>query len=342
MSRLPALLAITVATLAPLEAQSVVVPNANANTRGTSQLNTLVRNSGNPRTYMLGINATELTGIPLGATINGVSFRFQVFTSNSPSWPVNPITWTDYQVFAGPVIPPAAFTGNFMANFTGTPVQVRSGPMTLPANTYTNTSPPAPAPNAWGEFYFDFQTPYVHVGGDLGLLFSHPGSTDTSVAQYLGTVASSAAGHGVALTQSTYPVGTGGASTTFCIPRIHYGFGRGCPGTGGRIPNLVQSGNTSGGLGGTILMTTTNAPALAPAIYLLGRSRASIPLPNGCTVLTTPIFTLVVPLDGNGTGAVPLSVPPGVIGGFTVQSVVVDLGAPLFLTVTNGIEPSAN
>jgi hypothetical protein len=58
--------------------------------------------------------------------------------------------------------------------------------------------------------------------------------------------------------------------------------------------------------------------------------------------VTTPIFTLVVPLDGNGTGAVPLSVPPGVIGGFTVQSVVVDLGAPLFLTVTNGIEPSAN
>lgn len=67
----------TLALLAPLSAQSVVVPASNANTRGTTQLNSIIRNAGNPRTYMLGTSVTELLTVPVGATLVGVSLRFQ-------------------------------------------------------------------------------------------------------------------------------------------------------------------------------------------------------------------------------------------------------------------------
>ena len=74
-----------------LAAQSVVVPNASATVGSGGGLNTLVRNAGNPRTYQQGINASELTGIPVGAVITGVSLRFAVLTgTNSPSWPAAP------------------------------------------------------------------------------------------------------------------------------------------------------------------------------------------------------------------------------------------------------------
>ena len=324
-----------------LAAQSVVVPNANAATRGTSQLNSLIRNSANPRTYMYGIPAAELAGIPAGSMLTGVSFRFMVFASNSPSWPPADITWNDYQIFAGPAVAPASFTGNFLGNFSSPPVQVRSGPMRLPAGTYVNTTPPAPAPNAWGEFYFDFQTTYLYTGGDLGLLFSHPGSNDTATAQYLETVASSPSTHGVAFTQSVFPPGVAGASSTFCVIRVHHGYGRGCAGSGGRTPMLVANQGTSGAQGGPILLATANAPANAPCAYVVGAIRASLPLPNGCTLLLPPMVTVPLTLDAFGGNVLRLTVPPNVLGVIDVQTAVIDAGAPGNFTLTNGVEPVA-
>ncbi|MBN2492405.1 MAG: hypothetical protein JXQ29_16275, partial [Planctomycetes bacterium] len=65
-----ALLAIGIA-----DAQSVVAPGAATTLAGSSGLNTLLRNSGNPRTYQLGIAASELSAIPRGAVIVGLSWR---------------------------------------------------------------------------------------------------------------------------------------------------------------------------------------------------------------------------------------------------------------------------
>src|SRR5262245_18475513 len=66
-------LAILLAVSSPLVAQSVVVPNANATVSATTLLNNVVRETGMPRSYMLGINASELSAIPLGSLINGIS-----------------------------------------------------------------------------------------------------------------------------------------------------------------------------------------------------------------------------------------------------------------------------
>jgi hypothetical protein len=328
------------ALLSPLAAQAVIVPASSATARGTTQLNTLIRNSGAPRTYMHGINASQLVSIPTGAVITGVSFRFMVFSSNTASWPPADISWNDYQIWIGPAIAPASFTGNFMTNFSATPVQVRKGPMRLPANTYKNTNPPAPQPNVWGEFYFDFQSTYTYTGGNLGLLFSHPGSTDTATALYLECLASDASTHGVAFSQSVFPPGTAGTGATFCVPRIHYGYGKGCAGTGGKTPMLVQTENTTGGKGGTIRVTVTNGPASAICVHILGVTRIAAPLPGGCTLLTPPILTLGVPLDTFGETFVPLPVPPNVSVAVNMQSAILDKGAPAGLTFTNGVEPA--
>jgi hypothetical protein len=337
----PIVLLLLTASFTTLTAQSVVVPAANANVRGSTQLNSIIRNLNNPRTFMQGINASELAGIPLGARINGVSLRFQVFASNTASWPPADIQWNNYDIYVGPALPTASWTGNFMANFASPPVQARSGPMVLPAGVFTNTNPPTPLPNAWAEFYFDFQVPYQYLGGDLALLFSHPGSTDPNTALYPEVVVSSAATYGVGFSQTIYPAGTGGALSNFYVMRVHYGYGTGCPGTGGRVPNLVQSGNTTGGLGGPIYMTVGNCPANTAGVFAFGFGNSPIPLPNGCTLWLVPAATLLVVTNNNGIGQFTLTVPPAVTGGFNAQAVVLDAGGPGGYTASNAIQPRA-
>lgn len=326
----------------PLFAQSVVVPNANANLRGTSQLNSIIRNAANARSYQYGINAAELANVPVGSVITGVSLRFMVFASNTASWPPADITWANYDIYAGAANPTAGWGGDPFANFSGAPQMVRSGPMVLDANSFTNTNPAAPLPNAWSEFYFDFQQPFLYLGGDLALLFSHPGSTSTATALYPETVVSDANTYGVARVQSIYPAGTASTATTFYVMRIHYGFGAGCPGGSGTPPVLVQSGNTEGGLGGVINLQIGNAPTSSPAAIVFGQGTTFTPLSNGCTLLVNPLATVIVITNANGRAALPFSVPPAVQAAFNVQGAVLDAGALGGFTVTNGVSPSAN
>jgi hypothetical protein len=335
------LLAVFLALGASLFSQSIVVPNANESVRGTAQLNSIIRNAGNPRTYQYGINATELTGIPVGSVITGVSLRFQVFSGNSASWPPASITWNNYDIWVGPAIPTATWGASFFANFVGSPQQVRSGPMTLDAGVFTNINPTAPTPNPWAEFYFDFQNPYQWLGGDLAFLFSHPGSLDPGIAQYPETVASNAGTHGAARVQSIYPAGTASAATTYYVVRVHYGYGNGCLGGSGTPPVLVQSGNTSGGLGGTILFQIGNAPANAQVLFAIGFNQISVPLGNGCTLLNSLDFLFPMVTDANGRSVLPIFIPPSVAISALVQAGVGDPLAPGGLTLTNGVMPSA-
>src|SRR5690242_13895145 len=111
------------ATFLPiLPAQSVTVPASFANTRGQGGANTLTRDAGNPRTYMAGIAASELVGIPTGAMINGFSFRANVAMNGTTPWPPVDATWASYDIQLGPAIPLANWTGTFAANFAAPPV----------------------------------------------------------------------------------------------------------------------------------------------------------------------------------------------------------------------------
>lgn len=328
-------LSVLLLTTTSLFAQSVTVPAANANVAGTSGTNTIFRNSGQPRTYMLGVAAAELAGIPVGDSIFGVSFRN--YSGGTTPWPTIDVSWTDYEVTVGPCVPLASFTTTFLANFVGTPTLARDGAMTIPANTYSATGAPKP----WGEFYFNFQTPVPYVGGDLGLMFSHPGSLDATN-MFGDIVNSNVAAHGVAMTASTFQAPTGGGATaSFYVHRVHYGYGAGCPGTANQSPVLVENGDVTGGIGGSFLFTTSNVPANSPAVIALGFGRATIPLPNGCTILTTPLATNFFLCDGLGNGTQSITVPAG-FGAFSfnAQVVVLDNGAAGGFSASNGVQPS--
>jgi hypothetical protein len=339
LNRLTTLAAITTIAVSSA-AQSVVVPNANATTRGTSQLNTIIRNAGNPRTYQYGINAAELAGVPIGSTITGVSLRFSALTTNTISWPPADITWNNYDIWVGPANPTASWGADPMLNFSAAPQQVRSGPMTLDANVFSNQNLPAPAPNPWAEFFFSFQNQFLYLGGDLAMLFSHPGSNDPALALYPETVASNAATYGVGRSQSIYPVGVATSATTFYVMRVHYGFGSGCPGTTS-VPNLVQNGDTTGGAGGTILLQSGNTAAGAPVIFVLGFTTTTVPLPGGCTLRVTPDATSFALADTKGRANLSINIPPAIIGSFFGQAVIFDPAAGS-LASTNGVSPSAN
>lgn len=329
------------ALCALLPAQSVVVPNANATNSSTGVLNNPLRELNMPRTYMMGINAAELAGIPPGSLINGVSMRAGHTTSNPALWPAADVVWNDYEVTVGNVLPTNTWSLTFANNWVGTPVQVRSGRMVVPAGTYENIVP-APTANPWGEFYWDFQVPFQYFGGDLGILFTHPGSTATT-SIFLEQVAANSAAHGQAMVFATaFRAPTASSQNyVFCVLRVHYGYGNpaGCPGTGGMAPNLVQSGDVTGG--GTILLTVANAPPHVAALQVFGFGSIAVPLPNGCDLLTPPVSTLLTLLDHNGMGRVAITVPPGITGSFNAQAFVLDSGAPGGFTATNGVEPAA-
>jgi hypothetical protein len=334
---IPALLAL-LALAGAATAQSVVVPNAYANQRAGLLLNSILRDLNAPRTVMQGIPASELAGIPIGAPIQGLSFRAGSTSGNLPSWPSADMVWSDYEITIGHAIPLATWGTNFAGNFSGTPPLARDGSLIVRAGTYTNTSPTAPSPNAWGEFYFDLQTPFVYLGGDLAILYSHPGGS-LSGSLFFDSLAPSAA-TGIAMYATTFqaPAATV-VSTNFSVVRIHYGYGSGCPGGTGSAPNLVLDGDTVGG--GTARFSVANAPAAQPVIYLFGFARANIPLFGACSLLTLPAVSAELTLDALGRVELQLSMPPGLTGTMDVQAAVVDLASPTLVTLSNAVEFTA-
>jgi hypothetical protein len=332
-------LAVALAAAAPVRAQSVVVPNANANVRGTSQLNTLVRNSGNPRTFQMGIAASELAAIPVGSYLTGVSFRAMVFSANPAVWPSPaPVNWTDYEITLGDAIPIPTWTTTFASNMTNA-TPVRTGAMTIPTGVWLHSNGlPVPQPNPWGDYFFDFQRPFPYSGGDVALLFSHPGS-DSSTFTYLETVASDNL-NWRALTATGFRVPTGGASP-FCTLRLHYGYGLGCAGGNGLAPMLVLSNDVRGG--GNATFAVHNGVPGGAGLYAVGLGSGITPLPNGCTLLISPLVAVLpLTLDGAGKASVTVALPPGASAQVFVQAFLADGGAPGGFAGSNGVTLTVN
>jgi hypothetical protein len=321
-------------------AQSVVVPNANATVFGTTGLNTIVRNAGNPRTYQYGVNAAELAGIPVGSVITGVSVRLYSGTALA-SWPASDITWSTYDIWAGPATATAGWVADPMMNFAAAPQQVRTGPLTLEAGRFATSGVPGVV-NPWAEFYFDFQAPYVYTGGDLALLFSHPGSNDPLNAEFPDVVVPNAAAYGVSLSQ-TVQNGTSLVAANFYTMRIHYGYGAGCAASSGAVPVLVQNADTTGGAGGTILLQVGNTAPGSLVLVAAGFTQVNVPIGGtSCNLLTTPDVVLFAGVtSAYGRVELPINVGPGVIGNFFAQGAVLDFALPLGFCTSNAVSPSA-
>jgi len=195
-------------TLGPLPpSAAVVAPGTYTATNGTGGLNTLLRNSGAPRTYQIQFTPAALGGLPVGASITELRFRLE---TNNAAFPTNVVTWSDYEVtLAQAANSISSMSPNFASNMRS-PVQVKNGALSISAYSFaTGTSP-----NPFGSLVV-FDTPYVYQGGDLVMLFSHTGS-DSPNTVFLDAVTSTTPGYGTdfrAFSATTFNAISGSASS---------------------------------------------------------------------------------------------------------------------------------
>ena len=147
-----------------------IVPTAYSGTPGNSTfLGTL---SSSQRTYQLLIHANQLAALA-GSTIFGINVRLPI--SATANWPLANVNFSNYDIYLSNCVDPVNRSLTFANNIVGTQVQVRSGPLFIPANSYSfgNT------PNALGPV-IAFNLPYNYSGGNLLVEIRHTGFTGTS------------------------------------------------------------------------------------------------------------------------------------------------------------------
>lgn len=138
----------------------VIVPNSAAGAEGDGSF-ALTSTGTAGRTFQLTIAAGQLAGL-VGQQIEAVQWRL-----NGPgtvAWPPVDANFAAWDIYLGPSVAPSAMTNTFATNFTAPATQVRSGPLTFPAGSFSFGS----TPNAFGPAV-NFTTPYLYTGGDLAL-----------------------------------------------------------------------------------------------------------------------------------------------------------------------------
>ena len=227
------------------------VPGSYASVFGTSGLNTLTRGTGNARTYQMQFSAAALSGLPIGAQIT--ELRFRQDSSAAAAFPSAPLSWTEYDVTlarASNLVSAMSLTfSNNMAN----PVLVKSGPLAVAANQF----PAGSSPNPFAPFIV-FDVPYTYQGGDLVMLFRHPGSSSTN-STFLDALSTSAPGYGTDFKAVSFIsfTGTSGGQASVTIPQIVFNYSPTQTITGtGTEAVLAGAGGPPGG--GYHLLASTN------------------------------------------------------------------------------------
>ena len=138
-----------------------VVPPANANTSGTGGTFSLLQSD---YTGQQVYGASLLSGLPVGAVINGFRFRLAPGQSTMTSATSSP----HFDISIGPsAFHPGSLSTSTAGNEGPGTVLARSGPITFPANSFVGGA----GPNPFGPL-ISFTTPYMYTGLDLLLTFS--------------------------------------------------------------------------------------------------------------------------------------------------------------------------
>ncbi|MCX7098755.1 MAG: hypothetical protein NTV43_12715 [Methylococcales bacterium] len=147
-------------------ASTIVAPNAYDATAGNQVLNTLINTS--TRTYEMQIAASQLAGMAVGSSINGLAWRLA--SSEPAAGGIR--NWSDFEITVGQAANTiAGMSTTFAANLLN-PVLVRDGALSYDLSGFSNAGTPTPfAPS------ISFSTPYTYLGGDLVVLISHTTAT---------------------------------------------------------------------------------------------------------------------------------------------------------------------
>jgi len=169
----------------------VVVPGAFAATEAPSTFS-LFTTAAAGRTYQYTINANQLTSV-VNHDLTGLQWRLN--NAATVNWPTADTTWSFFDIYVGPGVTPSLMSNTFASNFTGGPTQVRSGGLTVTANSFT-FGQTGTTPNAFGPAIL-FTTPYLYTGGDLTIEMrysAHAGVTNNPA--FDGVAASGGPGNG--------------------------------------------------------------------------------------------------------------------------------------------------
>jgi hypothetical protein len=136
-----------------------VVPTNYAGTPGNL---TFLGPLATPRTCQLLINSNQLTGL-VGQYLTAIAWRIP--TSATSAWPAADASFTSYDIYLSQSVPPSERSLTFALNIVGTQTQVRSGGLSIPANSYSFNE----IPNRFGpEIMF-------YTGGHLLIEIRHTG-----------------------------------------------------------------------------------------------------------------------------------------------------------------------
>ncbi|HRE41800.1 MAG TPA: T9SS type A sorting domain-containing protein [Ignavibacteria bacterium] len=147
-----------------------IIPNNYAMTPGTAGFLGPTANAA--RTYQMLIHQDQLTGM-VNQYVTSLTFRIP--TSATEDWPVSDVTFNSYDIYLGTSVPPSQRSLTFALNWAGTPTQVRSGSLVIPAGSFRFGG----SPTQFG-YAITFNTPYLYTGGHLLVELRHTGFTGTS------------------------------------------------------------------------------------------------------------------------------------------------------------------
>jgi len=230
---------------------TVVAPDDYTTVAGNTQLNTLVRGTGAPRTYQMQFTPDAMGGLQAGARITAL--RFRTGTNATLTFPAVPVTWSDYEVrLARAANSISGMSTTFSANLLD-PVLVKDGALSVGVNTFTIGG----NPNAFATLV-TLDTPYVYQGGDLVMHLTHTGSDSTSVA-VLDCVTNTSPGYGTsfrAISANAFAATTGAAAP---VHVVEIAFTPPFTQTITRAGNQVIINGSGGWAGATYrILTTTN------------------------------------------------------------------------------------
>lgn len=146
-------------------AQNVTFPNVYATTSTNTGVDGVLNPAPRAFTYQMVVGRSELSSVPLGARITGMTWRL-LPDSSQTTWPPAPVNFTKYNVELSTARrAPNNLSVVFANNSGADAVSVRDGEMTIPASSFRGGNI-APQRNPWG-FTVPFDTHFAYTGGDL-------------------------------------------------------------------------------------------------------------------------------------------------------------------------------
>jgi hypothetical protein len=155
------ILATILAALSVLAVQGsasvVVTPNANTNVEGNDSTVSPFRFADFAMQWIL--DDSLFSSVPVGSRVTAIGFRLDGTQTSQPATDVTYNRW-DLQL-SNSSKGPGTLSSTFANNVGSNAVNVRSGPLTIPANAFVDV----PGVNPF--YYISFSTPYIYSGGDL-------------------------------------------------------------------------------------------------------------------------------------------------------------------------------